>query len=231
MLLKISSCLKISLCLFLAIFLVISCKKKNIDSGIVTRVYGQVTTDLGTPADSIIVSAIGYNRGSFFSSQKAHETAAEVMTDTNGNFDFNFVTSGNSAEYHIKFQPYRRLEKKYLIVGKDGFKVENPGKDFLANYDQVITLHPCDITFHVRDVEYFPLKISHQYRYFYSNVIEPITDTVTTTRRIYLERNHHTSISVSRTLSDTIKQLAWYYFDPATTSTTRDITISESDFK
>lgn len=237
MLLKTRYYLKTSLYFFLVTFLVISCKKNNIDSGIVTRVYGQVTTDLGLPADSIMVYAIGYKStkglggAGLFGSLIAHETAAEVMTDTNGKFDFNFVTSGNSSVYRIRFQPDMRLENKYLIKDKVEFKVEKPGKDFLINYDQVITLHPCDITFYVKDLKHFPLTITHQSRYYYSNEIEPITDSVTTSRRIYLERNHLTSILISRKLSDTSRQVAVYPFEPATAPTSRDITIQESDFR
>lgn len=238
MLLKTRYCLKISLYLFLVTFLVISCKKNNIDSGIVTKVYGQVTTDLGLPADSIMVYAIGYKStkglggAGLFGSLTAHETAAEVMTDANGKFDFNFITSGNSREYRIRFQPYMRLKNKYLIRGKVEFKVEKPGKDILINYDQVITLHPCDITFYVKDVKHFPLELSHQNAYYYPNEIVSITDSNTVIRRIYLERNRYTSLLITRQLSDSIRpESIMHHFEPATTPTTREITIQESDFR
>lgn len=230
--------IKYLLIILFSLFL-IRCSKddeKLLPAGIETRVSGRITDNNNSPIPNVklkiveyIAKSKGFNLYGNFPDFVQDLGLSE--TNSNGEYNFTFKTSGQGNYYALEIQPSPITEQKYWNCCYNS-KIDNIGNNHYFNYNQLIKLFPCDVTINLNNVTDFPLKVNHETTLQNNNNSNDIIANNQVTRRIYIKKYNTQTLQISRTKSNGIRQLATYTFPASNveTLTTQNITINESDF-
>lgn len=230
--------------LLFILFTLISCEKDPvlIQSGIETKVNGKVTDDHDTPISNLIVKIGEYKvttSGSYITSNENHEFIKWVdsaYTDSNGNYDFVFKTSGKGNFYNLMIgevkekEPQTIFSSVYVSLTKSANDLTFIGKQFEFNTNDIIRLYPCRITFKLNNIEGFPIPIFHDFTRGFN--LTSLTANGTFERTLYIQRYNKEKIMLSR-IKNGVGQRAYYEFPASNVveTTYQTITVQETDFK
>ena len=153
-----------------------------------------------------------------------------IETNSNGEYNFTFKTSGQGNVYKLMLQNSPLNEQKYWSCCMGFIDIENIGKTFTFNTIQLINLYPCDVTFNLNSISNFPLFVDHDTTKFENNRYE-INSNLSVLKRFYISKYSTQTIKIFRDKNG-IKQKATYTFPASNleTLTTQSITINEADF-
>lgn len=234
-----------TLLLFVLLFTLMGCKKDPvlIKSGIETRVLGTITDDHGEPISNLKIKVAEYkvtNTGSYIVSSEDYEFIKWVdstYTNTNGNYDFVFKTSGKGNYYDLVIgeetklhEPQMIFLERYVPITQEANDMTFIGKQFEFNSDDLIRLYPCRITFKVNNVETFPVRISHEYTRGFN--LNDLTTNGTFEQTIYIQRYNKETVTLFR-MKNGVGQRATFEFPASNVQemTYQTITVQEADFK
>jgi hypothetical protein len=230
--------IKYLLFIFFSFFL-IQCSKddeKFLSAGIETRVSGRITNVNNSPIPNVKLKIGEYkitSKGfSIYGNLPDFVQDLELTeTDSNGEYNFTFRTSGQGNYYALEIQPSPIAEQKYWNCCYSS-KIDNIGNNHYFNYNQLIKLFPCDVTINLNNITDFPLKVNHETTLQNNNNSNDIITNNQVVRRIYINKDNTQTLQISRTKSSGIRQIATYTFPASNveTLTTQNITIKESDF-
>jgi hypothetical protein len=220
-------------------FFFIQCSKddeKLLSAGIETRVSGKITDNNNAPISNVKLKISEYkitsNGFSIYGNLPDFVQDLELSeTNSNGEYNFTFKTSGQGNYYALQIQPSPFNEQRYWNCCYNS-KIENIGDIHYFNYNQLIKLFPCDVTINLNNVSDFPLKVNHETTLQNNNNSNDIIDNNQVIRRIYIMKNNTQTLQISRTKSNGTRQVANYTFPASNveTLTTQRITINETDF-
>jgi hypothetical protein len=227
------------LIIILISFFLIQCSKddpKFLPAGIETRVSGRITDINNSPIHNVKLKIGEYkitSKGfSIYGNLPDFVKDLELTeTDSNGEYNFTFKTSGQGNYYALEIQPSPIDEQKYWNCCYNS-KIDNIGNNHYFDYNQLIKLFPCDVTINLNNVTDFPLKVNHETTHQNNNNSNDIIDNNQVVRRIYIKKYNTQTLQISRTKSNAIRQIATYTFPASNVETlsTQNITIKESDF-
>ncbi|MNQ37242.1 hypothetical protein D3C85_507780 [compost metagenome] len=234
-----------TLLLFVLLFTMIGCKQDPvlIKSGIETNVFGTITDDHGDPISNLKIKVAEYkvtNTGSYIVSSEDYEFIKWVdstYTNTNGNYDFVFKTSGKGNYYDLVIgeeaklhEPQMIFLERYVPITQEANDMTFIGKQFEFNSDDLIRLYPCRITFKVNNVEAFPVRISHEYTRGFN--LNDLTANGTFEQTIYIQRYNKETVTLFR-MKNGVGQRATFEFPASNVQemTYQTITVQEADFK
>jgi len=214
-----------------------------IKSGIETRVFGKLTDYRDSPIADLKIKIAEFKvttRGSYLFSNSDYEFIGWVdstYTNTSGNYDFVFKTTGKGNFYRLHIgEEGKRTEPKilsdpfFLDITEYSNDMKYIGKEFEFNTINLLWLYPCIVTFKVDNVETFPLLAYRDPSDYSSNY--DFTTNGTFERRFYIQRYAKVIISINRRKSG-ILQSAKYEFPASNVDATtyQTITVLEADFK
>ncbi|WPO79620.1 hypothetical protein [Flavobacterium sp. KACC 22761] len=231
--------------LLVLLFTLASCDKDPvlIQSGIETKVYGKVTDDHDVPISNLIVKVGEYKvaaTGSYIMSYNDYEFvkwADSTHTDTNGDYNFTFKTSGKGNFYDLVIGKEVKPHESPVIFSELKARITESandmtfiGKQFEFNTNDLIRLYPCQITFMLNNIETFPIQIRHDFTNAL-NLID-LTANVTFKQTIYIQRYNKEKVTLSR-MKNGIRQVASYEFPASNVEeiTYQTVTVLETDFK
>lgn len=218
----------------------IQCNKDEenlISSGIQTTVSGRLTDFNNSPIVNAKLKVGEYkqewhnqgpNTGNYIDVFVQWLSTSE--TDSNGDYNFTFTTSGKGKIYKLALEDSSINEQTYWNCCLDNINIENIGGNFNFNYNQLAKLYPCDITFNLNNISDFPLYVNHETTFF--DINSEINSNSQIVKRIYIIKNNNQTVKILRTKSNGIQQIATYTFPASNVEilTTQNITINESDF-
>lgn len=233
------------LLLFVLLLGLMGCKKDPvlIKSGIETNVFGTITDDHSEPISNLKIKVAEYkvtNTGSYIVSYEDYEFIKWVdstNTDTNGNYNFVFKTSGKGNFYNMVIgeevkpdRPQILFSEYYVPITQEANDMTYIGKQFEFNSDDLIRLYPCRITFKVNNVETFPIRISHEYTRAFN--LKDLTANGTSEQTIYIQRYNKETVILFR-MKNGVGQRATFEFPASNVKemTYQTITVQEADFK
>jgi len=216
--------------LFLLLSLV-SCEREKIQGGLFTSVQGKLTDETGAPIVNAPVR-IGEYTSKFVSDGGNLDIfsrfIASTVTDSNGNYKVNFLTTGQGTLYkvHVENDPPDQSYKGF----NDPVTITTIGAVFSRNF-QFITLYPCDVTINVGDLTYFPVGIWHDTTRYVPGVLE-ITGSGIFFKRIYINNFAPQELQFYRNKPDGTRQGAKFTFPTSNTqgATMQQITLSDANF-
>ena len=221
-------------------FSLICCDKDDpamLSAGIETRISGKITDFNDSPISNVKLKVMEYksSSGSWSSNGNFLDFVQDIAsneTNTNGEYDFTFKTSGKGNIYQIEIQPSPSNEQKYCNCCHSG-NISSIGSHFIFNYNQLIKLYPCDVTVNLNNVSDFPFEVYHETVYNSSNNLTNIISNTQVNKRIYISKYEPQKLNISRIKLNGIKQVATYTFPPSNveTPTLQNIIINEIDFK
>ncbi|UQD57142.1 carboxypeptidase-like regulatory domain-containing protein [Flavobacterium sp. K5-23] len=221
------------ICLFF-----VSCSQDDenlLSVGIQTRVTGKITDSYNSPIPNVKLKISEYklkpNNSIFFGNLPNFIQHLESsQTNSNGEYNFTFKTSGQGNFYSLEIEPSPISEQKYWNCCVGLVPIKNIGENFIFNTYQLVNLYPCDVTFNLNNISNLPLQIIHETTRFDNNTAE-INSNSQVVKRIYLIKYNMQTIKIFRTKNG-ITQKASYTFPASNveTLTTQNITIYETDF-
>lgn len=237
--------MKNTVILFALLFSLVSCDKDPIliKSGIETKVNGKITDDHDVPISNLIVKVGEYKvttSGSYLVSYKDREFikwADSTYTDSNGNYDFVFKTSGKGNFYQLSFGKETKDNEPQVLwraftvdITKDINDLNYIGKQFEFNSKNLIRLYPCEVTFKINNVTTFPIEPNHGL----TNVgnLSTITANGDLKKTLYIDKYTKQIVNFYRTKNG-ILQHASYEFPASNIEgiTYQTISVEETDFK
>lgn len=233
------------LLLFVLSFCVMGCKKDAalIKSGIETRVFGKLTDYRDKPISNLKVKVAEFkvtNNGSYIVSYDDYEFIDWIdstYTNTNGNYDFVFKTSGKGNFYRLFFSERTKENEPQIIwdpffidITERSNDMKYIGKEFEFNTVNLIELYPCQITFIVNNPAIFPMMPTHNLTY--PSNLKSIIANGSSVHTIYIQKYNKQTVNLYRTKNG-ITQVALYEFQASNVEgiTYQTITVEESDFK
>jgi hypothetical protein len=232
------------LLLFVLLFTLMGCEKDTvlIKSGIETRVFGKIKDYHAKPISNLKIKVAEYkvtNTGSYIVSYEDYEFIKWVdstNTDTNGNYDFVFKTSGKGNYYRLFFsegtkenEPQVIWDPFFIDITHSSNDMTYIGKEFEYNTNNFIELYPCQITFKVNNLQTLPITPSHEWTYTYN--LKSITANGTSVQTIYIQKYLKETVNLYRTKNGNI-QSATYEFPASNIEgvTYQTISVEETDF-
>ncbi|MFB3389290.1 hypothetical protein [Flavobacterium sp. LAR06] len=230
--------------LLVLLFALMGCKKDAvlIKSGIETRAFGKLTDYRDKPISNLKVKVGEFkitNSGSYIVSYDDYEFIDWVdstYTNTEGNYDSVFKTSGKGNFYRLFFSE-RTKEKEpqviwdpfFIDITESSNDMKYIGKEFEFNTVNLIELYPCQITFKV-NLQTFPITPSHNLTY--PSNLKNIMGNGTSVQTIYIQKYLKETFNLYRTKNGKI-QSTTYEFPASNVEgiTYQSITVEESDFK
>ncbi|QBN18042.1 hypothetical protein [Flavobacterium nackdongense] len=227
--------------LLLAITFTLTCCDKDeadlLSEGIETRVSGRITDFNNSPISNVKLKVMEYKSKSRYLSLYGNfpDFIQEIEvseTNTNGEYDFTFKTSGKGNVYQIEIQPSPISEQKYSNCCHSE-PITTIGNPFIFNNNQLIKLYPCDVTINLNNVSDFPFQVYHETTRNPTNNSNDIISNNQVIRRIYISKYYPQKLYINRIKSNGIKQVATYIFPASNveTLTVQSIIINETDFK
>ncbi|TGD59363.1 carboxypeptidase-like regulatory domain-containing protein [Flavobacterium humi] len=225
--------MKNTLACLLLFLLLLSCDKENtIRSGVETRVSGRVTDHSGVPIADVKVKIGEFRQknGSLYVNEYFERWIDSSSTNSNGEYDFLFKTTGKGSSYTF-FLANSPIDEQHYWGGTNGIPIMNLGGSFTFSTNQFFYLYPCDITFNATGATGFPLYISHDTTFF-SDENSRINSGSAVAKRIYISKYYPQTVTIMRAKTNGTMQKATYSFPAsnAETLTTQSITINETDF-
>lgn len=132
--------------------------------GINTNVYGKLSDFNDKPVVNAKVKVGEYrfernytNGGMDYFNRWIDST----YSNENGNYQFNFTTTGNGTSYKLVFDnPDVEAEQTYLAY-EDVTDIEPLGKDFEFNSKNFYNLYTCEVDLDLQEVTQFPIYVDH----------------------------------------------------------------------
>ncbi len=195
---------------FPLLFLNALCEADPLEEGIETRVYGKVYDEVNEiPIENYKIFVAEYKDrfrpGSGGSNNDFIQYVDSTITDSSGNFDFIFTTSGqgNSYEIHlnddIRFWDYYDSQKE----------ISNVGDDNEINFD-VLKLFPAKLNIILDNVDFTPIYIEHFFTSDFGSRRQLPSITInngTEVRQILIDKTSKQIIKFYRNLSNSESQL------------------------
>lgn len=233
------------LILFVLLLSLISCSDDPvlIKSGIETRVFGKLTDYRDSPISDLKIKVAEFKvttKGSYIFSNSDYEFIGWIdstYTNTSGNYDFVFKTTGKGNFYRLHIgEEGKRTEPKilsdpfFLDITEYSNDMKYIGKEFEFNSINLLWLYPCIVTFKVDNVETFPLTAYREPTDY--SVTYDFKANGTFEGKFYIQRYNKEIISVNRRKNGVL-QSAKYEFPASNVETTtyQTITVLETDFK
>lgn len=212
-------------------FLLVSCEKEKIPSGIETKVAGRLSNYVGEPIINSIVK-IGEYKNRFVSDGGSTDYFSKyidsTLTNNNGEFEITFKTSGEGTSYKLILDNSPDDQSYYGFF--DSVEITNLGNPFVFNYNQFTKLYPCDVTINMNDITIFPISIWHET----TRIVDApeIISNTTFVKRIFINKYGIQKLNLSRIKPNGVSQKAIFTFPASNTEnvTTQTITLNEADF-
>lgn len=208
-----------------------SCEKDPIEANIQTTVQGVIFDNVNQVPIVNQELIISEYKSRFVSDGGTTydfiQNIGSTITDSNGNYQITFLTSGKGDYYTIS-PSYNNLIWNYY---QDILEIENIGSNNVFNFD-FLNLYPCLLTINTNNIQNIPLQISH----FLTSTLE--LDDITeyngsVTRTIYIDKNSNQEVKFYRNITTNSSQVATAII-PATNNnqqTTFQINLSDNDFQ
>lgn len=233
---------------FMSILFLGSCSKDDENltpAGIETRIYGKITSQNNEPISNLIIKigeykeSGGANYPSAFGNTHIEliQFVKEVFTDSQGNYDFIFKTSGRGNFYKVivgektlTTQPQIYWDPYGFNLSQFGNDMTIIGKSFNHNYEGFLKLYPCEINIQFNNIQYFPIIPIHDKTYKF-NLID-INTNQNTSRKIYIDKFSNQTFELFRVKPNGTRQKATYLFPASNveTLTVQNIIVNEIDF-
>jgi len=213
------------------VLLFVSCEKENIQSGIETKVSGKLTNYDGEPIVNSKVK-IGEFKNRFVvdggSTDYFSKYIDSTLTNSNGDYDFTFKTTGEGSSYRLILDNYPN-DQSYLGF-YDSVQIKNLGNPSVFNFNQFTKLYPCDVTINMNNILILPIRIYHETTRQLSN--PEITINAVFVKRIYITKFLPQKFTLQRIKPNGTYQQAVFNFpvSNSTLLTTHTINLIDSDF-
>lgn len=226
-----------------------------IQSGIQTRVYGTVASLNGENLSDIEIKIGEYveksSDGCFNCPSQVNynyefkQWVKRTNLNSNGSFDFTFLTSGNGNFYKLFIGNYpdnpingpipffeQKVDQPFAInLTSEANDMTYIGKEFLLNYVSMKKLYLCEVNMQFNLTNSYPIEPFHLLTYSFNNKeINSFQNPVTL--KLFIDKANPQILILKRVRNNGINQKAEYIFPASNVETTtiRNIIVNETDF-